>query len=233
MIERKAEGVAVITFGIQLPLFERFAERNVPLVFVDIGPERPGTILLKVNYRQGIRQGVQHLAALGHRKIAFIAGPPDQHSAQCRVEAFSQSLAECGIGLNPNWLVAGDHTLEGGFRAMEKILAGPEQPTGIMCSNDMTAMGVFHKAYRAGIRVPNDLSLIGFDDIQLARVMIPPLTTIQMSRLELARAAVTGLRAYVEKSAPKREYQIDTQLVVRESTSFPPGVMEDLRRMQK
>jgi LacI family transcriptional regulator len=144
------------------------------------------------------------------------------------VHAFTKSIAECGIALESDWLVAGDHTLEGGIGAMEKILAGPRQPTGIMCSNDMTALGVLHKAYRAGLRVPQDLSVIGFDDIHMARVMIPPLTSIQMSRVELSRAAVSALRAHVEGTGQQREYRIDTQLVVRESTSFPPGTMQDL-----
>ena len=111
---------------------------------------------------------------------------------------------------------------------MEKILAGSDQPTAILCSNDMTALGVLHKAYRAGLRVPQDLSVIGFDDIHMARVMIPPLTSIQMSRLELAHAAVSALRAHAEGTGQQREYKIGTQLVVRESTSFPPGAMQDL-----
>jgi DNA-binding LacI/PurR family transcriptional regulator len=230
MLERKVEGVAVMTFGIEQPLYEQLAHRNIPLVLVDAGPDRPGISLLKVDYYHGIRQGVQHLAALGHRKIGFISGPPGLHSAQSRVQAFMKSIAECGIVAESDWLVAGDHTLEGGISAMEKILAGPRQPTAIMCSNDMTALGVLHKAYRAGLRVPHDLSVIGFDDIHMARVMIPPLTSIQMSRLELAHAAVSALRERVEESGHQREYKIDTQLVVRESTSFPPGAMQDLNR---
>jgi LacI family transcriptional regulator len=119
--------------------------------------------------------------------------------------------------------------MEGGIAAMEKILAGPRQPTAVMCSNDMTALGVVHKAYRAGLRIPHDLSVIGFDDIHMARIMIPPLTSIQMSRVELARAAVSALRARVEGTSHQREYKIDTQLVVRESTSFPPGTLQDLK----
>jgi DNA-binding LacI/PurR family transcriptional regulator len=100
-----------------------------------------------------------------------------------------------------------------------------------MCSNDMTAIGVLHKLYRAGLRVPDDLSVIGFDDIHMAQVTIPPLTTIQMSCFELAQAAVTALRSHVEEGAePKRSYKIDTQLVVRESTGFPKGAMRNLRR---
>lgn len=229
MLERKVEGVAVMTFGIERPLFEQLAERDIPLVLVDVGPDRPGISLLKVDYHHGIRQGVQHLAALGHRKIGFISGPLNLHSAQSRLSAFSQSLAECGIPVEQDWIVAGDHTMEGGIVAMEKILTHPQQPTALMCSNDMTALGVLHKAYRAGVHVPKDLSVIGFDDIHMARVMIPPLTSIQMSRTELAKAAVTALRAHVEGTGQKREYQIDTKLVVRESTTFPPGAMHDLR----
>jgi LacI family transcriptional regulator len=93
-----------------------------------------------------------------------------------------------------------------------------------MCSNDMTAIGVLHKLYRAGLRVPDDLSVIGFDDIHIAEVTIPPLTTIQMSRFELARAAVAALRAHVETadgSTHKRDYKIQTDLIVRESTGSP------------
>jgi DNA-binding LacI/PurR family transcriptional regulator len=228
MLERKVEGVAVMTFGIEEPLLEQLAERNIPMVFVDMGPQHPGISLLKVDYHHGIRQGVQHLAALGHRNISFISGPKRLHSAQSRLEAFSQSLRECGITPDPAWLIEGDHTLEGGIRVMEKILAGKKLPTAVMCSNDMTAIGVLHKLYRAGLRAPDDLSLIGFDDIHMARVTIPPLTSIQMSRLDLARAAVTALRAHVEGTAPQREYKIDTHLVVRESTGYPPGAMENL-----
>ncbi len=228
MLERKVEGVAVMTFGIEEPLLDQLAERNIPLVFVDVGPERPGISLLKVDYHHGIRQGVQHLAALGHRNISFISGPKRLHSAQSRLDAFALSLRECGIPLNPGWIIEGDHTLEGGIHAMESILTGKKLPTAVMCSNDMTAIGVLHKVYRAHLRVPDNLSVIGFDDIHMARVTIPPLTSIQMSRLELARAAVTALRAHVEGTVPHREYKIDTHLVVRESTGYPPGTMENL-----
>lgn len=228
MLERKVEGVAVMTFGIEQPLVEELAERDVPLVFVDAGPERPGISLIKVNYHHGVRQGVQHLAALGHRKIGFISGPMHLHSARSRAEAFSLSLAECGIKPRAKWMLEGDHTMEGGIRAMEQILDSADRPTAVMCSNDMTALGVLHKAYRVGLRVPDDLSVVGFDDIHMAEVMIPPLTSIRMSRLDLAQAAITALRAHVEGTGPQREYQVDTHLVVRESTGYPPGAMTDL-----
>src|SRR3984957_18588197 len=208
MLERKAEGVAVMTFGIEEPLLEQLAERNIPLVFIDTGPSSSQISVLKVDYHHGIRQGVQHLAALGHRNIAFISGPGRLSSAHARLEAFTQSLRECGIAPQPEWIIEGDHTLEGGIQATEQLLACKPLPTAVMCSNDMTAIGVLHKVYRAGLRVPADLSVIGFDDVQMARVMFPPLTSIQMSRIDLASAAVTALRTHVEKTTTLREYKI-------------------------
>lgn len=230
MVERNAEGVAVMTFGIEEPLLDQLANRRVPLVFVDVGPDRPGISVLRVDYHHGIRQGVQHLAALGHRDIAFVTGPPRLHSAQSRLAAFNKTLQECGIPVDQKWIIEGDHTMEGGMAAAEQLLVRKDLPTAIMCSNDMLAIGVLHKLSRSGLRVPDDVSIIGFDDIHMAEMMIPPLTSIQMSRTELARSAVTALRAHLENLSPQREYQIDTQLVVRESTGFPRGTMQHLRR---
>jgi LacI family transcriptional regulator len=230
MVERKAEGVAVMTFGIEEPLLEQLADRNVPLAFIDVGPERPGISLLRVNYLQGIRQGVQHLAALGHREIAFVTGPLRLHSAQSRLAAFRRAAGECGITVEPDRIVEGDHTMEGGMSAAEKLLTSGNRPTAVMCSNDMTAIGVLHEAYRVGMRVPDDLSVIGFDNIHITQMTIPPLTTIQMSCFELARAAVMALKAHVEGlPEAKRDHLIETQLVVRESTSAPRGSLMDTR----
>ena len=105
-------------------------------------------------------------------------------------------------------------------------------PTAVMCSNDMTAIGVLHKLYRAGLKVPDDLSVIGFDDIHIAQVTIPPLTTIQMSCFELARAAVTALRAHREEGLePQRIYKIATRLIVRESTGPPKAARARQRKV--
>ncbi len=230
MVERKAEGVAVMTFGIEEPLLDQLAERKVPLVFVDVGPDRPGISLLRVDYLQGIRQAVQHLAALGHSEIAFVSGPLRLHSPNSRLAAFHRAMQECGIALDPTRVVEGDHTMEGGMAAAEKLLTQGKLPTAVICSNDMTAIGVLHEAYRKGLRVPDDLSVIGFDDIHITQMTIPPLTTIQMSCYELARAAVMALKAHVEKvPEAKREIPIETQLVVRESTSVPRGSLLDTR----
>ena len=233
MLERKVEGVAIMTFGIEEPLLDQLAKRNVPLVFMDVGPDRPGICVLKVDYHHGIRQAVQHLAALGHRDIAFVSGPSRLHSAQARLAAFSTSMKECGITAEKTHIVEGDHTLEGGAAAMEKLLAKDQLATAVICSNDMTAIGVLHKLYRTGLRVPDDISVIGFDDIHIAEVMMPPLTSILMSRYEIAKAAFNALRAQVEspeESRTRREYNIPTDLIVRESTSYPRGTMTHLRK---
>jgi LacI family transcriptional regulator len=234
MVERKAEGVAVMTFGIEEPLLAQLADRRIPMVFVDVGPERPGISLLRVDYHHGIRQGVQHLAALGHREIAFVTGPLRLHSAHSRLAAFNRAIEECGIAVEPRWIVEGDHTMEGGIAAAEKLLSGAGLPTAVMCSNDMTAIGLLQKAYRAGLRVPDDLSIIGFDNIHITQMTIPPLTTIQMSCFDLAKEAVMALRAHVEQTpAQKRDYPIATQLVVRETTGFPRGTMLHLHNKGK
>jgi len=233
MVERNAEGVAIMTFGIEQPLLDQLTDRNIPLVFVDVAPDRPGISVLRVDYSQGIRQGVQHLAALGHRQIAFVAGPLRLHSAQSRLIAFQNALQECGIPIEQRSIIESDHTMEGGMEAAERLLAQKGLPTAVMCSNDMLAIGVLHKLSRSGLRVPNDVSLIGFDDIHMAEMMIPPLTSIQMSRVDLARAAVSALRSHIQSASPRREYVINTRLIVRASTNFPRGTMERLRPASK
>jgi len=235
MLERNTEGVAVMTFGIEQPLLDQLVDRNTPLVFVDVGPNKPGVSILRVDYHHGIRQGVQHLAALGHRIIAFVSGPLRLHSAESRLTAFKTALQECGIPVQEKYILEGDHTMEGGMSAAERLITQKDLPlpTAIMCSNDMLAIGVLHKLSRMGLHVPDDISLIGFDDIRLAAMMIPPLTSIQMSRADLALGAVSALRGHLEGHA-QREYRIDTRLVVRESTGFPRGTMTHLRnRTQK
>ncbi len=225
MLERHVEGVAVMTFGIEQPLLEELSSRDIPMVFVDSGPAGPFVRALIVDYLKGIREGVQHLAALGHRNIGFVSGPLRQGSAQARKAAFIASMEEIGVRPTAAWLIEGDHTLEGGMRAMERLLSLPHVPTAVMCSNDMTAIGALRVLARAGLRVPEDMSVIGFDDIHLAEFVYPPLTTVHMSRKDLARGAFESLRSIAENVAPpqQRHWTIPTKLIVRQSTSYPPG----------
>jgi LacI family transcriptional regulator len=223
MIERRVDGVAVMTFGMEELLLEDLKLRQVPLVFVDVGPALPRISNIRIDYLYGIRQAIQHLAALRHKRIGFVAGPLSLKSAIARKNAFLESMQEIGLAGDPLLIVEGNHTTEGGMLAAAQFLNASIKPTAILCSNDMTAIGVMKKSYEEGVVIPRDLSLIGFDDVRLAQFTLPPLTTVQMSQAELARLAFKALLAEVEREAPipkGTEYMLRTNLLLRESTAL-------------
>jgi LacI family transcriptional regulator len=223
MIERRVDGVAILTFGMEESLIEHLRDRKVPLVFVDVGPDVPGIANIQINYLNGIRQAVQHLAALRHTRIAFIAGPEHLKSAGARQDAFAVSMKE--IGLSADLIVVGDHRMEGGMNAFLELIKLNDPPTAVLCSNDMTAIGVLREAYEQNIKIPDQFSIVGFDDIHLAEFTIPPLTTIQMSQHDLAKIAFNALLHEVEygSSSPEgHNYQLVTSLVLRRSTALAP-----------
>ncbi len=238
LLERKVEGVAVMTFGIEAPLLDELAQRSIPMVFVDMTIDNPLSSTLVVDYKSGITQAVEHLKALGHTRIGFVSGPLRQRSAFLRKEAFQHALGALGIEPNQRWLIEGDHTLEGGMRAAEHLLTLEHRPSAILCSNDMTAIGALRLLAKNNIRVPEEFSVIGFDNIHLAEFVHPALTTIQMSRKDLARAAFEALQSTVgaqvnaRAGERTRETSIPTMLVVRQSTAPPlnkrAGTLVDL-----
>jgi LacI family transcriptional regulator len=227
MIERQVEGVAVVTFGMEEALFRDLKSRNVPLVFIDVGPHLPRISNIRIDYLHGIRQAVQHLAALRHERIAFISGPLTLKSAVARQHAFLRSMEEIGLSVERGQLIEGNHTMEGGIAAMKTLLALRKRPTAVICSNDMTAIGAMRESYEQGVRIPQDLSVIGFDDIRLAQFVTPPLTTVRMSQTEIARLAFHALLTEVQRKAPVAtgtEYTLETALVLRDSTAMAPHV---------
>ena len=226
MLEHRVEGVAVMTFGMEESLLEDLKLRNVPLVLVDVGPARPRVSNIRIDYLHGIRQAVQHLAALRHEKVAFITGPLSLKSAVARKDAFIQSMNEIGMAVDPEFIIEGNHKLEGGEEAFEKLLKRRSRPTAILCSNDMTAIGVMRKCYSEKIVVPRDLSVIGFDNIHLSQYILPPLTTVEMSQAELGRLAFQALLQDVQLETPNpngTEYVLKTSFVLRDSTAMNPG----------
>jgi DNA-binding LacI/PurR family transcriptional regulator len=223
MIERRVDGVAILTFGMEESLLDDLRLRKVPLVFVDVGPDAARVSNIRIDYQNGIRQAVQHLAALRHTGIAFVAGPVHLKSAGARKDAFRQSMSEIGLTVPPEMIVVGDHTLEGGRRALAELMRLPKPPTAVLCSNDMTAIGVMREAYDLGINVPQDLSVVGFDDIRLSEFITPPLTTVRMSQTELARIAFQVLMNDVSEDAAsdgRKEYPLSTNLILRRSTAL-------------
>jgi LacI family transcriptional regulator len=222
MIERRVDGVAVLTFGMEESLLDDLRLRKVPLVFVDVGPDAPRVSNIRIDYMSGIRQAVQHVAALRHTNIAFVTGPLELKSALARRIAFQKAMDEIGLETPPQLNIVGDHTLEGGMRALSQLMQAQKPPTAVLCSNDMTAIGVMRQAYDLGIRIPAELSVVGFDDIRLAEFVIPPLTTVRMSQTELARIAFTALMNDLAAGSPEhgREYSLTTSLVLRNSTAL-------------
>ena len=230
MIEARVDGVAILTFGMEDALLQHLRVRELPLVFVDVGPRAPRISNIRVDYLHGIQQAVRHLAALRHEKIGFVCGPAGLRSARARQEAFEQSMAEVGLPVRPEYIVQGEHKLEGGKLAFHQLSRLRDRPSALLCSNDMTAIGVIRQAYEQGLSVPDDLSVVGFDDTRLADYIIPPLTTIQMSQKELAQIAFRALLEECRRKAPApegTEYALTTHFVLRRSTDFPPGARRE------
>lgn len=224
MLERKVEGVAVLTFGEEEPVLDQLGTHNIPLVLAEFKLSSPKTSTILLDYTTGMKAAVHHLAGLGHRRIGFLAGPHTIHSAITRENDFRTAMKAAELPVEPHWMIECDHTLRGGVLGFERLQSLAVRPTAIICSNDMTAIGLLRAAYMAGLRLPNDLSVVGLDDIDFAEFTLPPLTTIRLSRADLARAAFEALRQQAEAGPGvkiDREFLVSTSLVVRGSTAAP------------
>ncbi|HET7698187.1 MAG TPA: LacI family DNA-binding transcriptional regulator [Vicinamibacterales bacterium] len=222
MLERKVDGVAIMTSEMDLGLIKELARHGVPLAFMDVGRVGPRMSHVLIDYAHGIRQAVDHLAALAHERIGFITGPLELHSARTRQQAFLDGLRANGIAADPKLIREGTHTAEGGQQAMNALLRVAKSPTAVVCSNDWTAIGALHAIDAAGLRVPADLSLVGFDDIPLASYASPPLTSVRVSPADVGSTAFDALfRLIGGERLEGAVYQVPTTLVVRKSTGRP------------
>ncbi|HYY93295.1 MAG TPA: LacI family DNA-binding transcriptional regulator [Pyrinomonadaceae bacterium] len=218
-IERKVTGVVIMTSELDAALIGELARREVSVVFLDLG--QPGVHMsnLRVNYEAGIEEAMLHLAALGHTEISFVSGPARLRSAQRRNEAFRNWMRRHLPDTRAK-VYGGDFKLEGGRRAAREILEARERPTAVMAANDMMALGVLVEFQAAGLEVPRDVSVVGFDDIAFAALAEPHLTTICLPRAELGRRAVEALMTTIEyPDQPGVEINLPTYLVVRNSTA--------------
>jgi len=220
MLERKVDGVALMTSEMDESLLEELSRRGVPLVFMDVGQVGPRMSHVAMDYANGIRQAVDHVVQLRHRRIAFITGPLDLHSARIRRDAFVERLLHHSIALDKKFIREGTHTAEGGQREMEGLLRMSRRPTAVVCSNDWTAIGALHAIDAAGLRVPEDISVVGFDDTPIASYTRPPLTTVRMSAAEIGETACKALFRMIDnKGETGALLQVPTRLVVRASTT--------------
>jgi len=220
MIERNVDGVAIMTSEIDRHLLDELSRRRLPIVFLDVGKAKPLISNIKVDYSKGIGEAVQHIVSLGHQHIGFIRGPVTLKSARTRHSAFLKCIAACGIDKRQWCVVEGNHKIDGGEVAMMQLLSLPKPPTAVLTSNDLTAIGALRVIARVGLRVPDDISIVGFDDIEFSQFTQPPLTTVRLSRDELGRKAFDAL--YETVAGLRRsgqEIKISTGLVRRESTA--------------
>ena len=219
MLGRKVDGVAIMTSEMDDRLIDCLKSKNIPMVFLDTGTPSPGISNISIDYGAGIDQAIRHLISLGHRKIGFISGPMHLASARARYNAFLESLKRLDIRPNSHLIAEGNHHIDGGGMAMERLLQQPQRPTAVLTSNDLTAIGAIGALQEHGLDIPSDLSVIGFDDIEMSAFTNPPLTTIRLSRTEIAARAFHALYASLQnKSAIGAEYTLHPELIVRKST---------------
>jgi LacI family transcriptional regulator len=230
MIERRVEGLAILSFEHEISLVEVFRGRNLPVVVLDKECPEPLLKTVCIDHMHGVRQAVQHLAALGHVRIAFITGPARLRTAVARKIAFQKCMKEIGLEMPPQLLVEGDHTPEAGMKAVSVLTDLLDPPSAVLCSNDMTAIGVMRRAFDLGLNVPRDLSVVGFDDNQIAQFATPPLTTVQMSYVEVANVAFKTLLDAVEdqcNGSSREVCAVQANLVHRSSTNLAPGRLRE------
>jgi len=196
--------------------------KGIPFVVFDpSGDLPPGTPFVGSTNWAGGRAAGRHLAELGHRRIAMISGP-DHLFCRARRDGFRAALELAGLTLDPELVVTAQLNREDGYATAAALLARRDRPTAIFASNDMQALGVYQAAREAGLRIPDDLSVVGFDDVPVVALVDPPLTTIHQPLAEMAVAATElALTLARGEKAPQIGVEIATTLVVRESTAAP------------
>ncbi len=163
-------------------------------------------------------EAVNYLTQMGHMKIGQICGANNASLSQFRKQGYQQALRRADITLNPAYTVQGDLSFEGGARAVNALLSLPEPPTALFCHSDMMAIGAMQQAKRLGFRIPQDLSIVGFDDIQFAEYCDPPLTTVSQPRYQIGYQAMNMLLDQLKgKEIPAGSRLLDAKLVIRES----------------
>jgi DNA-binding LacI/PurR family transcriptional regulator len=212
-------GVAVFTSQIEPSIVDILAARRVAAVYLDLGKVSHAVGNIVLDYEGGIAQALEYLAALGHTRIAYIGGPPKMLSIQRRRQSFVDTANR--LGIDSKLLIDSDFSVKGGYFACSQLLRA-EPPTAIVAGNDLTAIGVLHCAYDAGLHVPEDLSVVGFDDILFAEYTQPALTTVAVPRAEIGKTAFQALYAmFSDPELKGREYRLATNLVIRQSAAPP------------
>ena len=229
LLEKRIDGLIVASAGGDIGLAQGLAGVKTPMVIVDRGLDGVDADLVRIDHEYGAYLATRHLLELGHRDIATIGGPSSTSVAQMRQAGFCRALQEAGITVRPERMLESDFTSTGGYSAAAILLEG-NPPSAIFAGNDMIGIGVLRAAAERNVRVPSELSVIGFDDIQMSRYVYPALTTVGQSILQLGEmAAEVLLRRIATPSLVTDQRIVTPSIVLRESTAPLSGVFTEYR----
>jgi LacI family transcriptional regulator len=205
------------------PVLDQLALARVPVVLVDrVLSSGPDVDFVVVDNSRGAQLAAEHLISLGHREIAVISGPLTSFPGRERHEAFLQTLSDCGRPVRPEHIRLSDFRVDGGYSSMASLLEGGIPPTAVFSANNLMTIGALRLLRDRGVAIPDEVSLVGFDDLDLSELLNPPLTVIDRPTFSLGSSAAELLRARL--ATPDREQQhltLAVQLVVRGSTTVP------------
>jgi LacI family transcriptional regulator len=222
LLERRIDGLIVATVASDAAFAQALAALRVPLVLVDRSLEGVSADQLRVDHEQGAYLATRHLLELGHRRIVCIGGPASTQVVQLRAGGYRRALDEAGIEAQA--VVDCAFTSPAGHAAAQVLLAGEQRPTAIFAGNDMIALGVLRAAAERGLQVPQQLSVVGFDDIEVSRYLHPALTTVGQRIGQLGEQAAERLLARIRKPGLVAEQRlIEPTLMLRESTAAIGG----------
>jgi DNA-binding LacI/PurR family transcriptional regulator len=218
--ERRVEGIVVTSSRLGSLYATALSETQVPIVLLNNQHASAFLHSVMIANVDASREATRHLVGFGHRRIAYIG---DRYGCQSDSERFSgyrAALEEAGIPFRPQYAVQGDGKAEGGHAAMTTLLRLEESPSAVFCYNDMTALGALRSTREHGLRVPEDVSFVGFDDLFISQYTDPPLTTMRQPMHDMGRKAVETLLTLFKGSASEHCIQVRGELVVRESTAI-------------
>jgi LacI family repressor for deo operon, udp, cdd, tsx, nupC, and nupG len=195
------------------------ARIKIPLVAVCEAIPGADIPQIEIDNRAAAYGMTQHLVSLGHRSIAYVSGPASNILERERFQGFKDGLETAGLPFDPALVLPGDYTIEAGVRAGQDLVARPTRPTAVFCTSDEMAIGLMRTLFSAGLRVPEDISVAGFDDIEFAAVAEPPLTTIHQPRRELGQAAASALIELLQGRPSPKRIRLETELVIRDSVA--------------
>lgn len=223
LMEKRIDGLVLVASGADADRELLLRHETVPIVQLERALPGLGADLVAAGQEEGGYAVTRHLIALGHRAIACVAGPADLPRTKERVGGFARAMGEAGLPVPAERILHTEFTSAGGYAAMTALLHAAEPPTAVFVTSDLMALGALCAAGGAGVRVPAQLSIAGYDDIDAARYATPPLTTVATPRHAMARLAIEQLIERIRGAAPTlRSTALPNTLVVRASTA-PPG----------